>query len=148
MGNINWLEKLGWNEDQIEELRFTGYAYLRQGKYDIAVNFFKALTILDPNSLYDAQTLGALYVQLGEHEKGIKALESALKLEGDHTPTLVNLCKALFMADKKDEGIKLAEILQGDKNPAVASQARALLLAFAPPKPPKRKKKKSEPPAG
>jgi len=143
MGNINWLEKLGWEEDQVEELRMTGYAYIRQGKYDIALDFFQALTVLDPNNLYDAQTVGAIYVQLGQFDEAIKALEHALKLEGDHTPTLVNLCKALFMADKKDEGLKLAEILKDDKNPAVASQAEALLLAFAPSPLPKSKKKKS-----
>ncbi|NGX57345.1 MAG: hypothetical protein K940chlam3_00236 [Chlamydiae bacterium] len=134
MGNINWLEKLGWNEDQIEELRFTGYAYIRQGKYDIALDFFKALTVLNPNDIYDAQTLGAIYVQLDQSEDAIKALENALKLEGDHTPTLINLCKALFVAKKMDEGLKLAEILKKDKNPMISSQAKALLLAFSPPK--------------
>ena len=48
MSRINWLEELEWGEDQIEELRIAGYAYLRQGKYDIALKFFKALVILDP----------------------------------------------------------------------------------------------------
>jgi len=143
MGKINWAEKLGWNEDQIEELRMTGYAYVRQGKYDIALDFFQALRVLDPESLYDAQTVGAIYVQMNQPDEAIKALEDALKLEGDHTPTLVNLCKALFMSDKKNEGIKLAEILKGDKNPLVSSQAEALLLAFAPPPPKKKKKKQS-----
>jgi len=142
MGSINWVEKLGWNEDQIEELRMTGYAYIRQGKFDIALDFFQALTVLDPNNLYDAQTVGAIYVQMNQPDEAIKALEHALKLEGDHTPTLVNLCKALFMADKKQEGLKLAEILKDDKNSVVSSQAQALLLAFAPPPPPKKKKKK------
>ena len=48
MGRINWRDKLGWDEDQLEDLRFAGYAYLRQGKYDIALAFFEALTVLDP----------------------------------------------------------------------------------------------------
>jgi len=144
MGKINWTEKLGWDEEQIEELRMTAYAYIRQGKYDIALDFFKALRVLDPENLYDAQTVGAIYVQENQPDEAIKALEEALKLEGDHTPTLVNLCKALFMADKKGEGIKLAEILKSDKNPFVSSQAQALLLAFAPPPPKKTKKKKKK----
>lgn len=128
------MEKLGWNEDQLEELRFTGYAYIRQGKYDIALDFFKALVVLDPENIYDAQTLGAIYVEQGEPEEAVKALENALKLEGDHTPTLINLCKSLFMAGRTDEGLKLAEILKKDKNPGIASHARALILAFSPPK--------------
>lgn len=132
------MEKLGWNEDQLEELRFTGYAYIRQGKYDIALDFFKALTVLDPNNLYDAQTLGAILVQLNQPEEAVKALENALKIEGDHTPTLINMCKALFMSDRAGEGLKLAEILKKDKNPMIASQASALLLAFSPPKKPKK----------
>ncbi len=143
MSDIDWMDKLGWNEEQIEDLRLTGYAYIRQGKYDIALDFFRALTILNPEDIYDAQTLGAIYVQLGRHEEGIKALENALKLDGDHTPTLVNLCKALFMSNKRQEGIKLAEILQSDKDARVSSQARALLLAFAPPTKKKKKKKKT-----
>ncbi len=140
MDNINWMEKLGWNDDQLEELRFTGYAYIRQGKYDIALDFFKALVILDPENIYDAQMLGAIYVEIDQPEEAVKALENALKLEGDHTPALINLCKALFMAGRSEEGVKLAEILQKDKNPAVASNASALILAFSPPK---KKKKKS-----
>jgi predicted Zn-dependent protease len=140
MEKINWLEKLGWGEDQLEDLRFTGYAYTRQGKYDIALDFFKALVILDPENIYDAQMLGAIYVELDQPEEAIKALENALKLDGDHTPALINLCKALFMSGRVNEGIKLAKILQKDKDSAIASNARALILAFAPPK---KKKKKS-----
>jgi len=64
MGKINWTEKLGWNDEQIEELRMTAYAYIRQGKYDMALDFFKALRVLEPDNLYGAQTVGAIYVQL------------------------------------------------------------------------------------
>ena len=28
MGRINWQETLGWNEEQLEDLRYTGYAYI------------------------------------------------------------------------------------------------------------------------
>jgi tetratricopeptide (TPR) repeat protein len=86
MGKINWLEKMGWTEDHLEDLRFSGYAYIRQGKYDIAVTFFEALNVLAPDNAYDAQTLGALYLQLNEPGKALRALDRALKLEGDHSP--------------------------------------------------------------
>ncbi|MCB1149710.1 MAG: type III secretion chaperone [Chlamydiia bacterium] len=134
MDKINWLEKLGWTDEQLEELRFTGFAYIRQGKYDIALDIFEALIVLDPSSLYDLQTLGAIYLQLDRPEDAINSLQESFKHEGDHTPTLINLCKALFMVDRIDEGLKLAEILQRDKDPSISNTAKALLLAFSPPK--------------
>lgn len=129
MSRIDWANKLSWNEEQFEDLRYTGYAYLRQGKYDIAITFFEALTVLDPSSAYDSQTLGALYLQLGQPQKAIKWLDHALKIEADHGPTLLNLCKALFMIGKKDEGLKLANILKNEPSLIISNTAKALILA-------------------
>ncbi|MEI8125161.1 MAG: CDC27 family protein [Parachlamydiaceae bacterium] len=129
MGNIDWTKKLNWTRDHLDDLRNTGYAYLRQGKYDIAITFFEALTVLDPESAYDSQTLGALHVQLNQPQKAIKWLDHALKIEADHGPTLLNLCKALFMLGKKEEGLKLAHILKNEPSIQVANVAKALILA-------------------
>lgn len=129
MVKIDWREKLGWGEEHLEDLRFAGYAYLRQGKYDIAISFFEALAVLDPNSAYDSQTLGALYLQVGKPDKAVKWLDRALKIETDHAPTLLNLCKALFMQGKTEQGLKLAHILKKESNLAIANMARALILA-------------------
>lgn len=129
MSRINWRKELGWTDEHLDDLRFTGYAYLRQGKYDIAISFFEALTVLDPESSYDAQTLGALYLQLNNPVKAMKWLDRALKLEADHGPTLLNLCKAFFMLGKKDEGLKLAHILKNEPNLSISNAARALILA-------------------
>lgn len=134
MERINWKEEMGWNEEQIDDLRLAGYAYIRQGKYDIALNFFEALVVLDPASLYDAQTLGALYLELGRLDDATHQLEKTLALEGDHTPTLLNLSKALLMSGRVEEGLKIAEIMKRDKDPKVASSASAILLAFSSPK--------------
>lgn len=41
MGKINWRETLGWSEEILEEMRYIGFAYIRQGKYDIAIPFLK-----------------------------------------------------------------------------------------------------------
>lgn len=112
MGKINWMEQMGWSQDHLEDLRFAGYAYIRQGKYDIALPFFEALSVLDPESAYDVQTLGALYLQLNNPIKALKAFDKALKLDTDHAPTLLNLTKAFFMLGKKEEGLKLANILK------------------------------------
>lgn len=131
MSRINWLEKMGWNEDHVEDLRLAGYSYIRQGKYDIALPFFEALNVLVPDSAYDAQQLGALYVQLKQPLKAIKCLDRALKLETDHAPTLLNLTKALLMIGRKEEALKLAEILSREKDPQIANMAKALLLAYS-----------------
>lgn len=129
MTRIDWCKKLKWGQEHLEDLRFAGYAYLRQGKYDIAISFFEALAVLDPESAYDSQTLGALYLQINKPEQAIKWLDRALKIETDHAPTLLNLCKALFMIGKKEQGLKLANILKREPNTAVANVARALILA-------------------
>lgn len=129
MSRINWRKELGWTEDHLDDLRNTGYAYLRQGKYDIALSFFEALSVLDPESAYDVQTLGALYLQIGNPTKALKWLDRALKLEADHGPTLLNLCKALFMLGKKQEALKLAHILKNEPNFVISNAARALILA-------------------
>jgi tetratricopeptide (TPR) repeat protein len=130
LGNINWLKEMGWSEDQTEDLRNAGYAYIRQGKYDIALPFYNALTVLNPDNAYDAQTLGALYLQLNNPAKALKAFDKALKLDADHGPTLLNVTKALFMLGKIEEGLKLANILKTEKDPAIANMAKALILAY------------------
>lgn len=130
MGNINWREKLNWNEEHIEDLRYTGYSYIRQGKYDIALSFFEALTVLDPENAYDAQTLGALYLQLNQPAKAIKCFDLALKLDAEHAPTLLNLAKAFLMLGRKDEAVRLAQILKNEPNPNISNVAKALILAY------------------
>jgi predicted Zn-dependent protease len=130
MSKINWIKELGWTEAHLDEIRNTGYSYIRQGKYDIALPFFEALVILNPDSAYDAQALGALYLQTNQPEQAIKYLDRALQLDTDHSPTLLNLAKAFFMAKKNDEGIRLAKVLQNDPNPFIAGSASALLLMY------------------
>lgn len=131
MSDINWLEKLEWGQDQIEDLRNIGYSYIRQGKYDIALSFYEALNILDPENVYDAQTLGALYLQINEPIKAIKYFDKALKLDAEHSPTLLNLTKAMFMLGKREEALRLCNILKKDKNSGIASVANALILAYS-----------------
>lgn len=131
MSKINWTQELKWTNEHLEDFRYTGYAYLKQGKYDIAITFFEALAVLDPESAYDSQTLGALYLQIGQPKKALKWLDQALKIEGDHGPTLLNLCKVLFMLDKKEEGLKLAHILKNEPSSQISNVAKALILAHS-----------------
>lgn len=131
MSRIDWMKKLNWSEDHLEDMRYTGYAYIRQGKYDIALPFFEALSFLDPESAYDHQTLGALYLQLNRPADALKSFDKALKIEGDHAPTLLNVTKALIMLGKKDEAIKLCNILKSEDNPTIANVAKAIILAYS-----------------
>ena len=131
MGKINWLKQLKWTQEHLEDLRYTGFSYIRQGKYDIALPFFEALTILDSENAYDAQTLGAIYLELNDASNALKYFDRALKLEAEHGPTLLNLAKVFFMMGKKEEGLRLANILKEDTNPAVSNIAKALILAYS-----------------
>jgi tetratricopeptide (TPR) repeat protein len=131
MSKINWRESLGWSDEILEEMRSAGYAYIRQGKYDIALPFFEALSVLDPESSYDTQTLGAIYLQMNNPAKALKCFDKALKIDGDHAPTLLNLTKALFMLGKKEEGLKLANILKNEANQSISNMAKALILAYS-----------------
>lgn len=131
MSKRNWLQSLGWTGEHVEEMRYIAFSYVRQGKYDIGLPIFEALTVLDPSSAYDAQMLGAMYVQLNQPAKAIISLEKALQLDGDHGPTLLNLAKAFFMAGRIEDGIRLAKVLQGDADVCISGQAAALVLGYS-----------------
>ena len=130
MSSINWLEVLGWGKDQVEDLRFVGYSYLRQGKYDLALTFFQALVVLNPISAYDLQTLGALYLQMGNNLMALNFLERALKVEPNHPSTLLNRVKALFALGYKRQAMVQAKSLETNTEPQIANQAAALILAY------------------
>jgi tetratricopeptide (TPR) repeat protein len=131
MSQVNWLEILGWNQEELEDLRFVGYSYIKQGHYDIAISFFEALVILSPNNPYDLQTLGAIYLQKGNNLKALNFLELALKLDPTHAPTLLNRTKALFALGYKRQALMQAHHLTTHEDPLVANQASALLLAYS-----------------
>lgn len=131
MSNVNWRELLGWSADQLEELRFTGFTFLREGKYDKALLFFKALTVIDPTSIYDTQTLGALYLQMGQGVKAIDTLNVALNLDPTHEPTKLNKVKALIMLHQTREAITLARALQKSADLTISGDASALLAAYS-----------------
>jgi len=131
MGQVNWLEKIGWTEENVEDIRYTGYSYIRQGKYDIALSFFEALVVLTPNEPYDHQTLGAIYLQLNKPQQALLYFEKALQLDPSHAPTLLNLCKTFFSLERKNEGLKICHSLKKNPDVSVANIAKALILAYS-----------------
>lgn len=75
-------------------------------------SFFEALVILDPLSVYDFQTLGGLYLQISENTKALYVLDQALRMQGDHLPTLLNKTKALFCLGRIEEASAIASYLR------------------------------------
>lgn len=130
MSNVNWREILGWTNEQLEEIRFSGFSFLREGHYQKALIFFDALVILDPKNAYDAQTLGALYLQMGDLQKALNALNQALALEPDHEPTLLNKAKVLISLHQKENALDLIKRLESSKDPLIAGDAMALIFAY------------------
>ncbi len=125
-----WTEILGWDGEAIDDLRYLGYSYLKQGKYEIANSFFEALVTLSGQNTYDLQTLGALYLELGKNLQALNTIEQALKIEPNHAETLLNRAKALFALGYRRQAVAQAKALASNPSPTVANQASALLLAY------------------
>ena len=130
MSQMNWLEILGWGGDEIGDLRYVAYSYIKQGVYDVALTFFDALSVLTPPIPYDLQTIGALHLQMGNGLKALDFLDRALKVEPDHLLTQLNRAKALFMLGYKRQGLVQALELEKSADKEIASQATALVLAY------------------
>ena len=126
-----WLDLLGWDNDDLRDLRFVGYSYIKQGHFETALKFFEALVILAPESAYDIQTLGAIYLEMGNNMEALKAIDKALMLDKDHEDTLLNRAKALFVLGYNAQGITLAKHLLKKDTPHIRDNADALLLAYS-----------------
>lgn len=129
---MEWLSVLGWGKEELEDVRFIGYSYIKQGKYDTATTFYEALVLLNPESLYDLQTLGALYLQTGNNLMALNYIEKALKLDPTHLPTLLNRTKTLFMLGYKRQALAQAKVLEKCQQEQISNQAQALIMAYEP----------------
>ncbi len=129
MSQVNWLEVLGWGTAEIEDLRIAGYSYIRQGAYHIALTFFEGMAILAPPMPYDLQTLGALYLQLGQTLLALEFLDRALKADPTHLPTQLNRAKALFALGYKKQALAQAAALEESADATMQEQAKALILS-------------------
>jgi len=127
---MNWMEILGWGKEEISDLRSVAYSYIKQGIYDVALIFFDALSVLSPPIPYDMQTIGALYLQVGDGLKSLDYLDRALKMDPTHLPSQLNRAKALFMLGYKRQGLVQAMELEKCPDKEIASQASALILAY------------------
>lgn len=127
---MDWLEVLGWDQTQVDDVRYAAYLYLRQGSYDVALNFFDTLNVVQPDTPYDLQTLGAIHLQLGHGLKALDFLDRSLRLDPEHLLSQLNRTKALFMLGYKKQGLIQALALEKCGDPEIAGQATALVLAY------------------
>lgn len=130
MATSNWKDILGWGNNQIEDLRFVGYTYAREGKYDIALNIFKSLTILNPKATYDIKTLGAIYLQMGHNIEALNCFEKALKLDPEDAFIKLNRIKALYLLGYRDQATQEAKNLISFPHAQVSSTAQALINCY------------------
>ena len=130
MSNMHWLEILGWGPEELTDLRYVAYSYIKEGVYDVALTFFDALSVLSPPIPYDLQTMGAIHLQLGNSLKALDFLDRSLKMEPGNLLTQLNRAKALLMLGYKRQGLAQALELEKCDDKEIASQASALVLAY------------------
>lgn len=130
MSQINWTEVLGWGTEEIDDLRYVAYSYIKEGIYDVALTLFDALAVLTQPTAYDLQTVGALHLQTGNGLKALDFLDRSLKLDPSHLPSQLNRAKALFMLGYKKQGLTQALDLQKCSDKEIVEQASALVLSY------------------
>lgn len=126
---MDWLEIIGWEQEEIDDLRSAGYSYLRQGVYDTALNFFEALSVMSPTP-YDLETLGAIHLQIGNGMQALDYIDRTLQIEPENLTAKLNRAKALFMLGYRRQGLLQALELEKCEDPKIASLAAALVLAY------------------
>lgn len=130
MSENKWQDILGWNEVHLQEMRITGYAYLQEGRLDIARALFEGLTVLDSNNTFDLRTLGAIYLLQGDFLKSLKVLDHSLQLEPDHPFAKLNKAKALLFLGQIDDGLKWTEEVIDCNEKSLSNDALALKMAY------------------
>lgn len=126
MSHIQWTEVLGWGQGELDDLRYVAYSYIKQGIYDVALTIFNALAVLTPQTAYDLQTIGALYLQMGENLKALDHFDRALRFDPTHLDTQLNRAKALLALGYKQQAITQAVFVEKQADPEVSPQAQAL----------------------
>ncbi len=130
MSEVEWMDLLGWSDEEVNDLRFVAYSYIKQGQYKIALKFFDALVILCPESSYDLQTLGALHLELGDNLSALSYFDRALQYDPNHGPTLLNRAKALLLLGYHNQGLAAAATLKNHPDGKISQSAEALVLAY------------------
>jgi tetratricopeptide (TPR) repeat protein len=128
---MDWQSFLELSNDSLDDLRSVGYLYIKQGCFDIALDFFNALLILTPGNFYDTHTLGSLYLQKGKYQEALNYLDKAIEIDPNNLLVKLNKARALFSLGYRTEGIEQARVVSNSKNAKLANQATALINAYS-----------------
>jgi Tfp pilus assembly protein PilF len=125
-----WHEILGWKAEQIAEVRQLAYSYARQGVYEVCRDLLHMVQVLAPDEPYEAQLLGAVYLEEGDLKQATHWLQEALRLDPSHLPTRLNWCKVQLQTGALVDGLLAAERLRRESDPVIAADAEALMMAY------------------
>ena len=125
-----WKETLDWNDNTLKDIRFVGFAYIKEGHYETALKIFEGLLVLSEDNPYDLKTLGALHLQVGNPLLALQYLDKSLKKDPSDLQVQLNRTKALLTLGYRKQGISEARRLSYSSDETIAKSARALLLAF------------------
>ena len=93
------------NEQQLKRADATrnlGEAYLREGKYTLALKELLKAESLNPNDPYMQNDIGLVYYAKGRYDTAIRHYKNALDLKHDYPPAMNNLGNA-YAAQKRWE---------------------------------------------
>lgn len=130
MANNNWLERIGWSNNEIEDIRLIAYLYVKQGQYKTALILFEGLLLLKPENVYDLQSIGGIHLQMKNPLLALQYFDRALKVNPDHELTKLNRMKALLALGYRKQAYRASQDLLQSPNKEYAQTAEALLLSY------------------
>ena len=107
-------QNLAEQKSQAEALRNLGEAYLRQGKYRIALKQLKKAEELYPSDHLLQDDLGLAYLYLHDQDQAIFHFKKALEIKNDYTPARNNLGNAYAEKKDWDKAIEQYKIVTSD----------------------------------
>ena len=97
-----------------EASRNLGEAYLRQGKYSLALGEFLKAESLTPDDYFLQDDLGLVYYYKGKQDLAIRHFKKALALKDDYAPARNNLGNAYAEKREWDKAIEQYKIVTSD----------------------------------
>jgi type IV pilus biogenesis/stability protein PilW len=97
-----------------EASRNLGEAYLRQGKYPLALKELLKAEAMNPDDYFLQNDLGLVYYYKGKQDLAIRHYKKALDLKNDYAPARNNLGNAYLEKREWDKAIEQYEMVSSD----------------------------------